>query len=69
MMVHYGIKMVALQAATDQATIIMEIPLEYIYAMMPLMGVMMLPADPAGDRAGHPGPAAPKMYKPRSRTP
>ena len=42
MMVYYGTKMVMLQAATDQTTIIMEIPLEYIYAIMPLMGVMML---------------------------
>jgi C4-dicarboxylate transporter, DctQ subunit len=41
MMVYYGTKMVMLQAATDQNTIIMEIPLEYIYAIMPLMGVMM----------------------------
>ncbi len=42
MMIYYGTKMVMLQAATDQTTIIMEIPLEYIYAIMPLMGVMML---------------------------
>ena len=41
MMIYYGTKMVMLQAATAQATIIMEIPLEYIYAIMPLMGVMM----------------------------
>jgi C4-dicarboxylate transporter, DctQ subunit len=42
MMIYYGIKMVRLQAATGQATIIMEIPLQYIYAILPLMGIMML---------------------------
>jgi len=42
MMIYYGIKMVILQVATDQATIIMEIPLQYIYAILPLMGVMMM---------------------------
>ena len=42
MMVYYGIKMVLLQASTDQTTIIMEIPLQYIYAILPLMGGMML---------------------------
>ena len=42
MMIYYGTKMVMLQASTDQTTIIMEIPLEYIYAIMPLMGTMML---------------------------
>jgi len=42
MMVYYGIKLVKLQASTNQTTIIMEIPLQYIYAVMPLMGAMML---------------------------
>jgi C4-dicarboxylate transporter DctQ subunit len=41
MMIFYGWKMTVLQAATDQATIIMEIPLEYIYVILPIMGVMM----------------------------
>lgn len=41
MMVYYGWKMTALQASTDQSTIIMEIPLEYIYVILPIMGVMM----------------------------
>jgi C4-dicarboxylate transporter DctQ subunit len=41
MMVYYGWKMTVLQAATDQATIIMEIPLQYIYVILPIMGGMM----------------------------
>ncbi len=41
MMVYYGWKMVALQVMTNQKTIIMEIPLAYLYLMMPMMGVMM----------------------------
>jgi TRAP-type C4-dicarboxylate transport system permease small subunit len=30
-----------MQAATVQATIIIEIPLEYLYAILPIMGIMM----------------------------
>jgi C4-dicarboxylate transporter DctQ subunit len=41
MMVYYGWKLVVMQKATFQATIIMEIPLEYLYAILPTMGVMM----------------------------
>jgi C4-dicarboxylate transporter DctQ subunit len=41
MMVYYGWKLVALQAATFQKTIILEIPLEYLYAILPSMGIMM----------------------------
>jgi len=41
MMVYYGWKMTVLQASTGQATIIMEIPLQYLYVLMPIMGVMM----------------------------
>lgn len=41
MMVYYGWKMAAMQVATDQKTIIMEIPLVYLYAILPLMGVTM----------------------------
>lgn len=41
MMVYYGWKLVLMQAATHQATIIMEIPLQYLYAILPVMGIMM----------------------------
>lgn len=41
MMAYYGWKMAVLQAATHQKTIIMEIPLEWLYAILPAMGVMM----------------------------
>jgi TRAP-type C4-dicarboxylate transport system permease small subunit len=41
MMAYYGWKLVVMQRATFQATIIMEIPLEYIYSILPIMGVMM----------------------------
>lgn len=41
MMIYYGWKMAALQVATHQKTIIMEIPLVYLYAILPTMGVMM----------------------------
>jgi TRAP-type C4-dicarboxylate transport system permease small subunit len=33
--------MAALQITTHQATIIMRIPLVYLYALMPAMGIMM----------------------------
>lgn len=42
MMIYYGWNMAALQVATDQKTIIMEIPLVYLYAILPTMGVMMM---------------------------
>lgn len=41
MMVYYGWKMVALQVSTQQKTIILEIPLAYLYVILPVMGVMM----------------------------
>ena len=41
MMVYYGWKMAALQVATHQKTIILEIPLVYLYAILPVMGVTM----------------------------
>jgi TRAP-type C4-dicarboxylate transport system permease small subunit len=34
--------MAALQLRTHQKTIIMQIPLVYLYAVLPLMGTMML---------------------------
>jgi TRAP-type C4-dicarboxylate transport system permease small subunit len=42
MMIYYGWLMAALQVRTHQKTIIMQIPLAYLYAILPLMGVMML---------------------------
>lgn len=41
MMLFYGWKMAALQATTHQKTIIMQIPLVYLFAILPLMGGMM----------------------------
>jgi len=41
MMVYYGWLMAALQVRTHQKTIIMEIPLVYLYLILPLMGGMM----------------------------
>ena len=42
MMIYYGWMMVMLQYRTHQKTIIMEIPLVFLYAILPLMGIMML---------------------------
>ena len=42
MMIYYGWLMMVLQYRTHQKTIIMEIPLVILYAILPLMGVMML---------------------------
>jgi C4-dicarboxylate transporter, DctQ subunit len=42
MMLYYGWKIAALQVATHQKTIILQIPLVYIFAILPLMGGMML---------------------------
>ena len=42
MMIYYGWLMAALQVRTEQKTIIMQIPLVYLYAILPLMGTMML---------------------------
>ena len=42
MMLYFGWKMAALQVATHQKTIILEIPLVYLYAILPLMGATML---------------------------
>lgn len=41
-MLVYGWKMALQQASTGQSTIIMEIPMVYLYALMPLMGGLML---------------------------
>jgi C4-dicarboxylate transporter DctQ subunit len=42
MMIYDGWQMAVLQARTFQKTIIMQIPLVYLYAVLPLMGSMML---------------------------
>jgi len=42
LMIYYGWKMAALQVMTNQKTIIMQIPYVYIFAILPLMGSMML---------------------------
>ncbi len=39
--IYYGWLMMLLQFRTHQKTIIMQIPLYYLYAILPLMGVMM----------------------------
>lgn len=41
MMMWYGYKMALLQYATHQKSIIMQIPLVYLYLILPLTGVMM----------------------------
>ncbi|MFH0825686.1 MAG: TRAP transporter small permease [Pseudomonadota bacterium] len=42
LMLYYGWKMAAMQVVTQQKTIIMELPLVYLYALMPIMGATML---------------------------
>jgi len=42
LMIYYGWLMMMLQYRTHQKTIIMEIPLVILYAILPLMGVMMM---------------------------
>jgi len=42
MMIYYGIQMCLLQLRTMQKTIIMQIPYVYPYAVLPLMGILML---------------------------
>lgn len=37
----YGWRLTVMQAATDQTTIILEIPLEILYFVLPMMGTMM----------------------------
>jgi len=42
MMIYYGWQMALMQLRTHQKTIIMQIPLVYLYAVLPLMGSLML---------------------------
>ncbi len=41
MMIYYGWLMAALQVTTRQKTIILEIPLVYLFSILPIMGIMM----------------------------
>jgi C4-dicarboxylate transporter, DctQ subunit len=41
MMIYYGWKLVLMQAATEQTTILLQIPLELLYSVLPIMGIMM----------------------------
>jgi TRAP-type C4-dicarboxylate transport system permease small subunit len=41
MMIYYGWLMAAMQLQTNQKTIILKIPLVYLYGILPLMGVLM----------------------------
>lgn len=41
MVIYYGWLMAAMQAQTNQKTIILKIPLVYLYAILPVMGMMM----------------------------
>jgi TRAP-type C4-dicarboxylate transport system permease small subunit len=42
MMLYYGWKIAELQVITNQKTIILQIPLVYLYAVVPLMGATVL---------------------------
>ena len=42
MILYYGWTLAALQVQTNQKTIILQIPLVYIFAILPLMGALML---------------------------
>jgi len=42
MMLYYGWKMAAMQVMTQQKTIIMQVPLVYLYALLPIMGAGMV---------------------------
>ena len=42
MMLYYGWQMALLQLRTEQKTIIMQIPLVYLYAILPVMGALIL---------------------------
>jgi C4-dicarboxylate transporter DctQ subunit len=41
MVTWFGVQLAVMQADSDQRTVILEIPTVYLYAIMPLMGVMM----------------------------
>jgi TRAP-type C4-dicarboxylate transport system permease small subunit len=41
MMIYYGTLMAQLQVDTNQKTVILQIPIVYLYAFLPLTGVLM----------------------------
>ncbi len=41
MIIYYGWLMVLMQIRTDQKTIVMQIPLAYLYVILPVMGILM----------------------------
>ena len=41
MMIYYGVEMAKLQVATNQKTVILQIPIVYLYIFLPLTGVLM----------------------------
>jgi TRAP-type C4-dicarboxylate transport system permease small subunit len=41
-MVYFGYLLCALQVESDQSTLILQIPTVYLYAILPLMGVLMV---------------------------
>jgi TRAP-type C4-dicarboxylate transport system permease small subunit len=41
-MIYFGYLMCVLQVESDQSTLILQIPTVYLYAILPLMGVMMI---------------------------
>lgn len=41
-MVYFGYLLAALQVESDQSTLILQIPTVYLYAILPLMGVLMV---------------------------
>lgn len=41
-MVYFGYRLCVLQVVSDQSTLILQIPTVYLYAILPLMGVMMV---------------------------
>jgi C4-dicarboxylate transporter, DctQ subunit len=41
-MIYFGYQMCAMQVESSQSTLILQIPTVYLYAMLPLMGVLMM---------------------------
>ena len=41
-MIFFGYQMCAMQVESDQSTLILQIPTVYLYAFLPLMGVLMI---------------------------
>jgi C4-dicarboxylate transporter DctQ subunit len=61
LMVYFGVQLAAMQAASDQRTVILEIPTVVLYAIMPLTGVLMIVRVVTGmvrDRGARPSHAA-----------